>query len=115
MSGTTMERTMKDLKDNIPFLFPKCSTRIENGLPRKIVQQWADMSHFFFFLNGLITKEAIGRFLMAQRIGRLEDIAFAFDIMGDDLLPERERKEGAKLQEKHRGFIVSEILTSVTR
>lgn len=106
---------MQGVRDSMPFLFPKRSTRIERGLPRKIVQQWADMSHFFFFLNGLTTKDAIRRFLMAQRIERLDEIAFAFDIIGDDLVSERERQEGLKLQEKHRGLIISEILASITR
>ena len=106
---------MSALRDHTPLLFPKSSSRIAQGLPSKVVQQWKDMTYFFFLSNGLTSKNDIRRFLKAQTMGRLDDIAFAFDIIGDDLISEKERKEGVKLQEKHRDMIIDEILNSLTR
>lgn len=113
MSTRTAAR--EQAKDAMPFLFPKQAIRVQEGLPSKIAQQWSEMSHFFFFNNGLTSKGSIRRFLQAQTIARLDDIAFAFDIVGDDMVSELERKEGMKLQEKHRDMIIEGILASVTR
>jgi hypothetical protein len=105
----------KMMRETMPFLFPKRDTRTQQGLPQKIAQQWSDMTYFFFLNNGLTSLGEIRMFLEAQTMSRLDDIAFAFDIISEDLVSQKERQEGVKLQEKHRGYIVEEILVSVTR
>ncbi len=112
MTGTTITKKIRGLS---PFLFPDQKQRQKQGLPSEVIQQWKDMSHFFFFLNGLISQDEIRRFLMAQRLERLSEIVFSFEIHADDLLDQHEKREGDPLSEAHREHIVKTIMNSITR
>ncbi len=102
-----------EVDDIFPFYFKTIEQRSKE-VPGPIAQQWSRSSHFFFFLNGLCDKDSIERFLMAQTLSRLDDIASAFDIETIDLVGEKRRREGAKVTEEDRATIVESILSSVT-
>lgn len=110
MTGATITKKIRDLS---PFLFPDQEQRKKQGLPAEVIQQWKDMSHFFFFLNSLISQDEIRRFLMAQRLERLSEIAFSFEVHANDLIDRQQ--EGEPLSEAHRERVVGVILNSVTR
>lgn len=109
MTSTASTKTRLSL----PFTFKTQKER--KDVPAAIARQWTEMSHFFFFHNGLIDRSSIARFLKAQSMQRLDEIAFAFDIEALDLIQERERKEGVPLQEHHRDAIIGAILDSITQ
>lgn len=101
------------MKAHIPFRFK--TPEQHTGIPRPVAQQWREMSHFFFFHNALLSRDDIERFLTAQTLERLSEIAFAFDVVAEDLIGEVHKREGGKLEEEHRSLLVSTILDSVTR
>lgn len=98
-------------EDIFPFLFPKAA---ERGVPMMIAEKWVRSSNYFFFYNGLTSKDAIQRFLRSQSILTLESIAAAFDIEAIDIVGEKRKTEGAVVTSEDKEIIVEAIVSSVT-
>lgn len=97
--------------DIFPFYFPTIAQR---DVPMIIAQKWAQSSNFFFFYNGLTTKDRIQRFLRSQSMERLDSIAAAFDLEIIDLVSEKRKKEGVIVTPADKEIVVEAILSSVT-
>lgn len=102
-----------EVDDFFPFLFKTIKER-SLEVPAIIAQQYSKASHYFFFYNGLCTKDDIQRFLRAQPLKRLESISTAFDIEPIDLVSEKRKVEGAILSDQDKEIIIEAILSSVT-
>ena len=100
-----------DQNDLFPFYFPKVA---ERDVPMVIAQKWAQSSHYFFFYNGLTSKDSIQRFLRSQSLKTLENIAAAFDLEVIDLVSEKRKTEGVIVTVDDKETIVEAILSSVT-
>ena len=102
-----------DVDDSFPFLFPTLEER-RKAMPSIIAQKWSDSSHYWFFYNGMCSRDDIGRFLRAQNLATLETIAASFDIEALDLVSEKRKREGTTLSKEDRPIIIDEILNSIT-
>lgn len=104
----------KRIDDSIPFLFKTLEDRRKEALPNAAAQRWKDASYYFFFNNGLWTKDEISRFLRAQSFSTLDNIATAFDMEAVDISSQKRRKEGPSPQEV-REDVVEAIILSITK
>ncbi len=100
--------------EETPFAFPSYLQRQENGTPPPIILQWRESSKFFFFNNALCTRKEIQRYLQAQTLTRLDNIAAAFDLEIMDLVSHQRKKEGVILSERDKKTIITAILMSIT-
>ncbi len=103
----------EDIDASFPFLFPTLEER-RKTLPSVVAQQWSNSSHYWFFYNGLCSKQDIQDFLRSQPLSLLETIAASFDIEAIDLVSEKRKKEGVVLSKADRPILIEEILNSIT-